>query len=97
MDTLQTYIDQLDDASRGKEVRKALVDILDFANNLTGDADTLEGHHAGYFLSMSDWTEMRDIVKWIRKNMNGLNGEYMTTEEGIRRVKYEGSFTPWET
>lgn len=97
MDTLQTYIDQLDDASRGKEVRKALVDILDFANNLTGDADTLDGNHAGYFLSMSDWTEMRDIVSWIRKNMNGLNGEYMTTEGGIHKVLYEGSFTPWET
>ena len=97
MDTLQTYIDQLDDASRGKQVRKALVDILNFANDMKGDADTLEGHGAGYFLTNDDWTEMCDIVKWIRQNMNGLNGEYMTTDGGIRRVVYEGSFTPWET
>ncbi len=90
-------IDNLFEASRGKEVKKALVDILNAANDRTGDADTLEFHGAGYFVKSEDFNELCEIVNWIKKNMNGLNGEYMTTEGGIHKVIYEGSFVPWET
>lgn len=90
-------IDNLFEASRGKEVKKALVDILNAANDRTADADTLEFHGAGYFVKSEDFNELCEIVNWIKKNMNGLNGEYMTTEGGIHKVIYEGSFVPWET
>jgi hypothetical protein len=95
MDTLQTYIDALDGSSRGKEVKKSLIDILNFANNMTGDADTLEFHGAGYYLSKEDCDDLNAIIQWIRKNMRGLNGEFFGND--YQRHIYEGSFVPWET
>ena len=97
MDSLQTEIDALNEASRGKELKPALIELLNSANNLTGDADTLEFHGAGYFVKREDFNELCEIVSWIKKNMNGLNGEYLTTDGGIHRTGYEGSFVPWET
>lgn len=95
MDTLQTYIDALDGSSRGKEVKKSLIDILNFANDMTGDADTLEFHGAGYYLSKEDCDDLNTIIQWIRLNMRGLNGEYLGND--LKRYIYEGSFVPWET
>lgn len=89
-------INNLFEASRGKEVKKALVDILNAANDRASDADTLDFHGAGYFVKNEDFNELCKIVSWIKKNMNGLNGEYLTTDGGIHRTVYEGSFVPWE-
>lgn len=79
--TLSDYIDELDKASRGLEVKNSLIDLLIFFNDQgIPNALTLEGHSSGYFTKYSDWNDLNDICLWIKGELNKLNGRYLGTK-----------------
>ncbi len=60
--TISDIIAEIEKASRGAEVRKPIIDALEYLNNNGGNAETLDHHPASYFAKAEDLAAKQDKV-----------------------------------
>lgn len=61
-DTIKYYINIINTAVRGEDVRMAIVELLKLANNSQSNANTLDGHSASYFAKQSDMDQILPLA-----------------------------------
>ena len=75
MANISSYISAIEFASRGEQVRDAIIQALNAMNNQGGNASSLDGHAAGDY-ALKTWvqTYVSNQLGDIESALNSING-----------------------